>query len=78
MENPEKRRVSPSRIRWVLKEIQCILDEGIISYDSAHRLTQYYEDRLLDYKKILLYIFGTFGAVLIGSGVVLVIVCPEV
>ena len=73
MENPEKRRVSPSRIRWVLKEIQCILDESIISYDSAHRLTQYYEDRLLDYKKILLYIFGTFGAVLIGSGVVLVI-----
>jgi hypothetical protein len=51
MENPEKRRVSPSRIRWVLKEIQCILDEGIISSDSAHRLMQYYEDRLLDYKK---------------------------
>ena len=73
MEDGQTRRTSPSRVRWMLNEIQYVLKKGIIDAGSAHRLTQHYEARLLNYKKILLYIFGTLGAVLIGSGIVLVI-----
>ena len=73
MEQSVKRKISSSRIRWILKEIICLLEEGIISPGTADRLRQYYEERLLNYKKILLYIFGTFGAILIGGGIVLVI-----
>ena len=73
MEKVEKRRISSSHIRWILKEIGCLLEEGVIHSGTADRLTRYYEKRLLNYKKILLYIFGTFGAILIGGGIVLVI-----
>ena len=73
MEDGQTRRASPSRVRWMLSEIQYVLKKGIINAESAHRLTRHYEARLLNYKKILLYIFGTLGSVLIGSGIVLVI-----
>ena len=73
MENTHRSRSTAARIRWVIKEIQYVCSKGIIDTDSAARLTRFYEERLLNYKRILLYIFGTFGVVLIGSGILLVI-----
>lgn len=60
------------KIKWLYSQLPKLSSEGIISEDSIHKIKSYYgEPEESNWLKILLGIFGTLGAILIGSGIIL-------
>lgn len=59
-------------IKWLYSELPKLLSDGVIPQDSIPKIKAYYgEPDESNWLKILLGIFGTLGAVLIGSGIIL-------
>lgn len=61
-------------IQWLYSEIPELVEENIISEDSANKLkARYGEITTTDPVKIALIIFGIIGSVLIGGGIILIL-----
>mgnify|MGYP001143056796 CR=1 FL=1 len=60
------------KIKWLYSQLPKLASDGIIPEDSIQKLKAYYgEPEEANWLKILLGIFGTLGAILIGSGIIL-------
>ena len=57
----------------MLKEIPELLKAGIISPETAERMQQYYRNKSGQAHSRLFIVFGIFGAILIGLGIILII-----
>jgi uncharacterized membrane protein len=58
-------------IRWLLKELPTLRAQGVIDDDSSQRMQDYYEASLSTVKGSLLFtLFGVFGSLLIGAGII--------
>ncbi len=55
------------------KEIQELIDNQIVSEETAKRITQYYQNKTPQNSNKLYAIFGVLGAVLIGMGIILLV-----
>lgn len=65
--------MSNSNIKWLFKELPVLASKDIIPKDSVDKIKEYYgETEDTNWLKIVLAIFGTLGAILIGSGIILI------
>lgn len=61
-----------NKIKWLYNQLPKLASEGIIPEESVSKIKTYYGDpEEANWLRILLGIFGTLGAVLIGSGIIL-------
>jgi uncharacterized membrane protein len=72
MENKQRRNDQRS-IRWFLKELGFLENEGILQQDAAKKLSDYYHPKMvnMDPLKMALNIIAIIAAVLIAGGVIL-------
>ncbi len=64
-----------SKIKWLLKELPKLVSKKIILRKEANNIEKYYIAQLdrNNLKKIMITLFGILGAILIGSGIILLI-----
>jgi len=55
------------------KELQTLIKDEVISSDIADRISQYYDHKQATKPNKLFTIFGIFGALLVGSGIILML-----
>src|SRR5574341_805611 len=61
-------------IQWLYRELPALMNDGVITAETADKLHAYYGD-IKDGSKsrIALIIFGVLGALLVGSGIILLL-----
>ncbi len=57
----------------LIKDIKELVEENVISKDTAVKITEYYNTKKKDSKNRLFVIFGVLGALLVGLGIVLIV-----
>ncbi len=60
-------------MRNLIKDIKELVEENVISKDTAVKITEYYNTKKKDSKNRLFVIFGVLGALLVGLGIVLIV-----
>ena len=55
------------------KELKELVSDRVISLDIANKISQYYDQKQADKPNRLFTIFGIFGALLVGSGIILML-----
>ena len=60
-------------IKWLYKQLPLLISKNIISEESSKKIREHYgEPEEVNWLKITLTIFGVLGAILIGSGIILI------
>jgi len=64
-------------IKWLYEELPVLISKGILTQDTAAEIRKYYgetygETEERNWLKIMIAIFGTLGAILIGGGIILI------
>lgn len=58
-------------IRWLLDELPGLVNDGVVSADTAAALRVHYEPRLGVRRNVALVVTSVIGAVLVGAGIIL-------
>lgn len=56
-----------------MKELQELIDAGIISQETADQITQFYRNKKSKEPNRLIAVFGIVGAILVGMGIILIV-----
>jgi len=61
-------------LQWLYRELPALINEGIITAETAEKLRAYYgEIKAGSKSRMALIIFGVLGALLVGSGIILLL-----
>lgn len=65
--------VKEKNIKWLYEELPVLISKGILTQETAEEIRKYYgEAEERNWLKIMIAIFGTLGAILIGGGIILI------
>jgi len=65
--------VKEKNIKWLYEELPVLISKGILTQETAEEIRKYYgEADERNWLKIMIAIFGTLGAILIGGGIILI------
>jgi len=61
-------------VRWLYGELPQLVEQGVLTSDAAERLRGHYgEAEPLRPARLAVVVFGVFGALLIGAGIILML-----